>query len=272
MAEIDAQALAAAFQLLRPGIYRRRILLRGSPGVVRADFEDDPHRHSVEIHHDGRRVTAVKGEALRVPWTACAGATSVIGRLAGMPLSPDPLAVYEYTASREQCTHLFDIAGLAVAHAARGTTERHYDVEIPLWSADGPKTATLRRDGQVVLEWTLDFDLRGSTITGPAKFAGQAIRRLVEFARRHCTDPDEFEAVTILRRAVHIGGSRFADLDLHESPHAFAANLPGACYVFRRQGPLDARRVRESTRDFTYAPDEMLASLRASRGPDDSQR
>jgi hypothetical protein len=261
----DPQALAAAFPLLRPGIYRRRILLRRSPGVMRADFEDDPHQHSVEIHHDGRRVTAVSGEALRIPWSACADAPSIIDRLVGMPLSADPLAVFEYTASREQCTHLFDIAGLAVAHAARGTTERLYDVEIPIWNSDSTQHATLRRDGTIALEWDLQFDVRGSTVIGPDRYAGQTIRRLLDWAREHCADPDEFEAVTILRRAVHIAGSRFADLDRHESPAAFAANLPGACYVFRRQGPLPATRMKRSTRDFTYTPDEMLASLRASR-------
>jgi len=263
MAEIDTRALAAAFSRLRPGIYRRRILLRGAPGCMCADFEDDPHRHGVEIHHDGERVTAAKGEALRIPWTACAGAPSVIDRLVGMRLSPDPLAVFEHTAAREQCTHLFDIAGLAVAHAARGTVERRYDIEIPIWTAEGAKRATLRRDGVAVLEWDVAFDMRGSTLLGPPRFAGQTIRRLLDWARQHCTDLDEFEAVAILRRAVHIAGSRFSDLDQHESPAAFAANLSGACYVFRRQGPPEAARIKHSTRDFTYTPEEMLASLRA---------
>jgi hypothetical protein len=251
-----------AFAAPRFGIYRRRILVRGEPGCTRADLEDDPHRHGVEIHHDGRRVTAVRGHALRVPWSACPGATGVLDRLIGMELSDDPLAVYAHTGSREQCTHLFDVAGLAVAHAARGTVRRQYDAQVPILTAQGARTATLFRDGERVLEWELAWSLPGSTLTGPARWAGQSIRRVLDRARELCTDLDELEAVAILRRAVHISGCRLANLDLHDTPAAFAASLRGACHVFGRSGPLPATRVRGSTRDFTHNPDDMLADLR----------
>src|SRR6266511_3842032 len=101
----------------RPGIYRRRIRIRTAAGIARADLEDDPHRYAVIVRHDGERVSAIEGRTVRTPWTSCREATSVLDRLVGIPLSPNPLAVYASTNGREQCTHLFDLAGLAIAHA-----------------------------------------------------------------------------------------------------------------------------------------------------------
>lgn len=242
---------------LRPGIYRRRILITTTAGRARADLEDDPHRHGVEIRHVAGRITDVRGEALRVPWSACPGAVRELERLAGMALSPDPLAVYRHTNAREHCTHLLDVAGLAIAHAARGIVRRRYDAEVPVTGRQGAQRATLYRDGERVLEW----QLADGVIIAPERFAGRGLRRLLEWAREACADPDDLEAVAVLRRAVHISNSRLAELDLYEGPAAFGAVLPGACFLFQRSGPRPAQRMRGSTRDFTDAPEGPLSDL-----------
>ena len=148
----------------RPGVYRRRIRIATSPGFACADLEDDPHRHGVRVEHDGVRVVAVSGVALRTPWSLCRGAVDVLDRFAGMALSADPRDVYRHTDGRAQCTHLCDLTGLAISHAARGIAERQYDIEVPCFDPDAPRDARLSVDGRERLVWTL----QRTTIVAPA--------------------------------------------------------------------------------------------------------
>jgi len=127
----------------RPGIYRRHIRLHAAPGAVRADMEDDSHRFGVIVRHDGRVVRAVEGLPMRTPWTLCSGARDLLSALVGMQLAPTPLAAARHTDQKQQCTHMFDLATLAVAHAARGIAGREYHIEAPWYLLDGPRTITL---------------------------------------------------------------------------------------------------------------------------------
>lgn len=240
----------------RPGIYRRRILIRGGPGWTRADIEDDPHRYGVLVHHDGKRVTAVEDFALRTPWTLCVAAAARISALKGMPLSADPTAIFRYTAASEQCTHVFDTAGLAVAHAARGTARREYEVEAPYWSLDGPHEVILRRDGFEVLRWTV----ADRQIVAPPPYAGHDWQKMLGWARETFVHRDDFEAVVVLRRATMIAGARTVNLDPLDNA-AQTGHANGACYVFQPANASRALRVRGSTLDFTTSADTLLADL-----------
>ena len=242
----------------RPGIYRRRIRIRTAAGIARADLEDDPHRYAVIVRHDGERVSAIEGRTVRTPWTSCREATSVLDRLVGIPLSPNPLAVYASTNGREQCTHLFDLAGLAIAHAARRTRLRHYDVEVPCFNPRGRQTGRLSRDGIAVLEWTVDR----TEIVAPAPFGGQNLRNMMDWAKRTFHDPDDHEAIVVLRRAFYISGVRTYDLDRLAVAQA-TGHASGACYVFQPGIVERAARVMRSTLDFTDAPERLLGDLEA---------
>ena len=247
-------------RLERPGVYRRRILIRTGPGEARADLEDDPHRYAAIARHDGERVTSVEGIALRTPWTLCRAAVQVLDRLAGMPLSPDPLAVYRYTEGRAQCTHMFDLAGLAIAHAARGIAQRQYDIDVPCLAPVGPRTARLLRDGKEALVWTFD----DTVLLAPVPFAGRDVRNMMDWVSRTFADPDDYEAIVVLRRGVYISGSRTYDLD--RMPDAAATgHVSGACYVFQPDVAQRALRVPGATRDFGAAPDGLLADLDAGQ-------
>lgn len=252
----------AAYHQHRPGIYRRRILIRGGPGWTHADMEDDPHRYGVRLRHDGERVVAIEDLPLRTPWTLCRAAAAQIRKLVGMPLSPDPTAVFRHADPGRQCTHVFDTAGLAVAHAARGTVRRDYEIEAPYWQADGPRELILHRDGAEVLRWTVD-DRR---IVAPQAYAGRDWQKLLNWARETLVHRDDFEAVVVLRRAAMISGSRTVTLD----PLANAAetgHVDNACYVFQPDVAPLARRIVGSTRDFTDARELLLADLRDTPSP-----
>src|SRR5436190_762846 len=124
------------------GSFRRRIrVIATAPGVVEGGLEDDQHYFTVTLRHDDACVLSVESGSVRSPWTTCADAAAPLRALAGMPLSDRCLAVTEWTASVEHCTHQLDLAGLAVAHAARvvagGSPSRQYDAEIPFGLLQG---------------------------------------------------------------------------------------------------------------------------------------
>ena len=120
------------------GSYRRRIRLVNEPGLVRGGLEDDFHYFRVAVRHDGSVVTDIEVEAFRWPWTTCPDAGNELQQLVGMPLSPRCLAVGDHANPRLQCTHQFDLTGLAVAHATRDEHARQYDAEILLLHVVNP--------------------------------------------------------------------------------------------------------------------------------------
>ena len=239
---------------MRPGIYRRRIRIVAEPGRVRADLEDDLHRVGVVIHHDGHQVTATEGITLRIPWSACPDSARMLERLVGMALVAHPLATHRHTDSLAQCTHMFDLAGLAVAHAARRSPGCRYDMAIPVEAEPAVQIATLHRDGAPLLTWTVD----GTRLLAPEPFAGQNLRRLLAWAETSLPDPDLFEPVVVLRRAMLISGSRRYDVDA--APTAAATGYAmGACFTYQPGVAESATRQYGTIRDFTTDPDGLLA-------------
>ncbi|NMM26903.1 MAG: DUF2889 domain-containing protein [Glaciimonas sp.] len=241
---------------MNPGIYRRRICIATSENEARADMEDDLHRFAVIIRHDGAHVTAIQGLPIRVPWSLCPHSVEALGRLIGMPLSPHPLAVFQHADCSQQCTHMFDLAGLAIAHAARGTRLRQYDVEAPYLEEKGARSLSLRRDGREILNWTID----GATLLAPEAFTGHDIKRLPAWAESAFPDPDDYEAIVILRRSVLISKARLHDWDIFSTAAATGHGL-GACYVFQPGIQERAIRMVGTAREFTDTPGRMLSDL-----------
>jgi Protein of unknown function (DUF2889) len=222
--------------------YRRRIRLAApAPGAVEAELEDDFHHFRVRLEHDGRRVTAIAGGAERFPWTTCGQATGPLAGLVGAPLAERSSAIAAHLPARANCTHLYDLAGLALAH--RGV-DRRYHVVVPD-RVDGATTATLDRDGKRRLAW----QVRNHTIVAPEPFAGRTLRGggFIQWADA-TFGPDEAEAAIVLRRALAISYGRQQDLDAYHT----AAELPfmtGTCFTFQAERMPVALRVKGSTRD-----------------------
>lgn len=244
------------------GIYRRQIRLRATPGQVSGDLADDFHHFRVRLEHDGARISAAHGEAVRWPWSSCPGATEPLRALAGLALPVEAGAVAGHLDPRAHCTHLLDLAALAAALAGRSGRERFYDVAVPDRRADATR-ATLRRDGQVALAW----DLTGNEITGPARYAGlRLLGRDFNLFCRDRLDPDEREAAWVLRRACYIAIGRRHDFDAMPGPSAFSAVIGSACHTFSPGNLEAATRMRGSARDFTHRPEALLGSDDTDRG------
>lgn len=238
------------------GIYRRRIEMRARTGEVRIDMVDDFHQFSLTLHHERDAISHIEADPIRIPWVTCPAAVEPLHRMQGAPISADLGELYEFTAAREQCTHLHDLACLAALHAARagatGQTRRRYDAALPD-RVDGKTHPSLRRDGEVVLEWDLEkYNIVSAT---PNQFAGYnlasgKLRRAI-FQQ---SDPDVGEAAFVLQRAIFIGTGRMHDFEAMPSAAVFASVIGGACHSFAPERAHQALRVHDTVRDFTDQP------------------
>ena len=234
------------------GRFRRAILIRAEAGQATAEVEDDFHHFRVTLDYAEGRVTAAQGQGVRYPWSQCPMAGAALGDLAGLPLGPDPTAVYRHADPLGQCTHMLEIAGLAVTQAARGPGERRYDASVgdPV---DGRVEAELLCDGAPLARWTL----QDGVIVAPADRAGQRPAQFRSSALRELP-PQEAEILLILRRAIGLAAARRLDVD--QFPTAAAMGRPPACFVFSPGVAERAARRYGSERDFSDGPGPLAVT------------
>ena len=246
------------------GSYRRRIVVDAQPGRARGELADDFHHFAVTIEHDGRSVTAIDGEGIRVPWTTCRGAAEPLERVVGAPIRRSLAQVARYTDPRAQCTHWYDVACLAVAHAARrqagGAATRRYDLVLPD-RREGVTEPTLDRDGERLIEWRL----AGLRITRarPQVFAGVTMSGpswsdFMKAASGGGGDDDFAEAAAVMRRGVFIGLGRQYDFESITHAASFAPVVGAACHTFSDAHRDEARKLPGTVRDFHAAPERIL--------------
>jgi hypothetical protein len=240
--------------------YRRAIRLHALARQATAEIEDDFHHFVVTVLHDGVRVTDARGQAIRYPWSSCPLAAGSLAALAGLPISSDPTAVYRHIDPLLQCTHMFEMAGLAVTQAARGPGVRRYEAAVSD-PVEGCVEAELACDGAPVLGWRL----QGGVIAEPARHRG---KRPADFRSQTLADlpHEEAEHLLILRRAVALAGARGMDIDRF----ATAADMGRgrACFVFRPGIAEHAVRRRGSVRDFSNGPGPLAAPPAWEQGHD----
>lgn len=222
--------------------FRRAILIRGASGRVEADLEDDFHSFGVILHHDGQVVRRVEARATRYPWATCLEAPGALAALEGATLHANPATLFQHADPRLHCTHLFELAALALAQAARGDGERLFEAEVT--DPDGEtRGARLFRDRRLVLAWRLT----GDVIDAPSPHAGEPLARFSS-KRLASLDPDEAETLLILRRVAQTARGRQMDVDAF----ATAADMgrPAQCYSLQPPNAARALRVTGSIRDW----------------------
>jgi hypothetical protein len=260
------QAVCAVPREQQPGpapCYRRLFHIRNrQTGAATAWLEDDFHHFGVRIsYHDGI-ITDVAARVVRAPWSTCPGAATRLGTLIGQALFSRETQIGNVLAMRQNCTHLFDLAGLAIAAAARGQTLHVFEAtvtdRVPAPPPGQPHTgfcsATLKRDGADILRWDV---LDENIVSGPApRSLGRGFRAWTE------TLPEmQAQACGILRRAIEVSGGRSETLD----SVSFAADLglPPLCYSYQPETVSGARRMHGATRDFSAGTGGMLAGIDA---------
>ncbi len=250
--------MPAESQTPESGIFRRRIIVDATANAVHGGVEDDFHHYEICLEHDGSAVTSVTAKSIRTPFTTCAEAGNQLALLNGHRISTRPSGLPD---AHHQCTHMFELAVVALAQAVRGG-RRQYDIAVPLRALGGHGSATLHRDGILLFAWTLDGDL----VTTPPPYAGQNVRGLVRWAEVECDD-ETLEAVRVLRRGIHVSSGRSVPPDLYVDA-ADVTLARGACYVFqpvrveRGMGGLDNRR------DFSADSTALLRDFAIGRQGD----
>lgn len=216
--------------------YRRRVRLAAHPEVAVGALEDDIHHVRVTVRHDRVRVVEVIGEAVRLPWSTCPGSEAGIASLVGTELASATRGLRGAYDRAIHCTHMFDLAQLVVAHAARSDeAERDYLATV------AATRATITLDGRLLLTWDI---APGDLPPMPADPA----------------DPEVLEAAFILRRAVYLAPISSMDFDGYDT--VGPTGLPvGSCWTAQPERIDVAFRHRGSQRHYAHAPDPMTAGF-----------
>jgi len=233
------------------GGMNRIIRLAAREGEARAAIEDDFHHFRVVVRHDGGKVTGARSFTARAPYSLCAAADSRLDALVGQPVTSELTVLTRDIDARQQCTHQFDLACLAIAMAARGRGARSYHAIVDDSENDRFR-ASLVRDGVEVLAWDMDDDI----IVGPGPFAGRSIHGgFTAFVAQNLSG-DEAEAALVLRRAVFITSGRGVDEWIDSLTHALNT---GGCWVQQAERHQQALRNKGSTIDFSGHVDRLTA-------------
>ena len=200
-------------------------------------------------------------ETPRHPYTTCASSGLPLQALVGAPLFERASDVGRWLDMRLQCTHVFDLAGLALAHAAAGRTHRWYrtivdDRPIVELHSSGRRTlgagrALLLQDGAEVLCWAIDRH----EITGPGEWAGQSLNKGFR-ARTETLAVEVAEQATVLRRAIMVAGGRSADRDAALLPRE--NTKPAVCHTYQPAQRHQAEWITDSVRDWSGAQENLL--------------
>lgn len=236
------------------GIYRRSILLCNQDGKTTAELEDNNHALRILLIHNRKVVKGISAETIRVPNNTCDGSVNLLQDLVGARLSASPRAIIGYTKRRANCTHLYDLAVLAVSQAWRGETRRRYDIEIPD-EVEGVTTSNVRRNGQMVLRWTL----KNNVIQSPRLFRGlHAVQGIRPWLEKNL-EGDELEAALTLQQGHFVAQSRIFNLNAIAG-HRLEEDtmMEGVCYAY---GPGIIKKgycLANTVKDFTHTPEKML--------------
>jgi hypothetical protein len=238
------------------GLYRRRIRLTREDQQVHGELEDDCHGFRVTVLHDGRVVTAVTGEALRVPLTTCGGALAPLQALVGIALDALPATIIAQVKPRSNCTHWYDLSLLALAHVAQRERVRVYDVEVVDRPADGNASrAEVFLNGLSMHRW----QLQGTTIAEPQVFAGRPVLNGFSAWANDAFDGATREAAFVLSKGIFVAFSRLFDTTGISGQSALKhTNMLGACYSYS-PGVVEASyRNYDTVRDFSATPEQLL--------------
>lgn len=225
-----------------PG-FRRRFRITPIPGHVLSEVEDDFHRMSVSVHHDNAVATTVKASLERAPWSTCPGAVDVCEQtFTGLPLEEFPAK----KGKASNCTHLFDLAQLAAAHAFDDAI-LVYDIFVTD-PVDDTRHAELYRNDERVLAWSYTK----FAFIEPAELGGTKLDDIRQWL--DALPPARQEEARVLRWASIIAHGRTIPLEQQSN----AREMPPSCYSFQPERAAVAQRIGKSL-DFSRGLAQPLA-------------
>jgi hypothetical protein len=233
-------------------VVRRSIVLtKAADDVVEGWLEDNFHHFGVSIGHQGGRVRDVRAETLRYPWSTCAEAGQPLLSLIGQALEPSAPRLAARLPMRLQCTHLFELAMLAIAHACRDVHGRRYDMIVRQDASHSEMFyATLAMDGVEVM----CLEAAGSTITQPTEFAGKDLYKGFR-AWLSILPVETAEQMWLMRRAFWLGAGVSR---VKPASNADGMGLGAVCHSFQPEQRFRARPMEGSQIDVSALERSLL--------------
>ncbi|AYH43730.1 DUF2889 domain-containing protein [Azoarcus sp. DN11] len=250
------------------GTFRRRIRVRAAPREVAVEMEDCNHGFRLRLWHDGERVTSVEVDPLRIPFNTCAEAIRPLQRALGHRLDEDEATLRSRLVPGDNCTHMHDMAVLAVAHAAahggEGVSTRLYDMAVDD-EREGVVRARIACDGVPVHDWEIAGqppDIPPHTLTAPPELAGRPVMRGFHAWASQAFEGMPREAAVALQRAYFVARARRHSFEPVAEHPGISDGMPqGACYSYNSGAVERAFRSEGTVRDFTHTPDLLLKFL-----------
>ncbi|MGK0499082.1 MAG: hypothetical protein ACJAYG_000713 [Oceanicoccus sp.] len=236
------------------GVLRRRIRLTGFADRVVAELEDNYHAFHFQLIHNAETITDIKVQTHRVPFNTCAGAVEPLRDLIGIKLNSSTKDITRQVSPKANCTHLFDLSMLAIAHCRRGEVVTTYDVTVTDENGK-PGQTSVYRDGEQILQ----FITHNWQILQPAELAGKPLHKGFTRWANELYSGDLKEALMVLQKGYFISQARAYDLEkLAGLPASTNTPMLGACYSFSRPIVEQAIRTGNNIRDFSDSPEQLL--------------
>ena len=238
------------------GLCRRRVRLENiSDAFSIGELEDDFHHFRVEIRHSQNKVTRIQGTTLRAPWSTCSEVNEPLQEIIGLQLSKDSTSIGSYGSPTKNCTHLFDLTGLLVAHISGEERNKQYDLAITD-PVNGFQRLYLWKNGVSLLKW----EVQDSVVVAPKALEGVSLQgKFIEWAKANF-DEVTVEGAIALRRMIHISMGRGTNLDQVELGTEHVDGPKGRCYTYSENVLFRAKREKKSVRDFS-SPDHAALLL-----------
>ena len=232
------------------GIFRRRLRLRVTKQQVAVELEDCNHAFRLCLHHDGEKVVSLDTEVRRYPYITCAEAPEALRKLVGAAVGGAATSTRPRLLPSNNCTHLHDMALLALAYAEEPALERVYDISV----ADehgGVTEARIDCDGAMVHAWRI----REHAVIVPEVHAGKTMLRGFYNWVSRCHAGVPLEAAVALQRGYYVAQGRRYLSDLPAS----ADHMPeGACYTYSHGVVERAQRIGGTVWDLSDRPEVLL--------------
>lgn len=236
------------------GIYRRRVRLENHPQQVVAELEDLSHGFRLSLSHDGHCVTDISAQPIRYPFDTCPGAVAQLKPLLGCALDTDSGGFRRILDPGQNCTHLYDLTLLALAHAGRDSKSRVYDITVPDERDDGAMIE-LRCDSILLHQWRV----RQHRIVEPSELAGKSMQQGFYAWASGLFSADQLEAAVVLQRGYFVAQLRRTDFMHAGGRPATEDNMPnGACYTYNSGVVEKAIHTDGMARDHTASAEQLL--------------
>jgi hypothetical protein len=236
------------------GVFRRRIRLERHINHVHGALEDSHHGFQVRVFFEDNRVTEIKPQFMRVPFTSCDSADQPLRNLLGAAIDSNMTELVAIAQPLNNCTHLLDLTLLTIAHTQRPETVVQYDVAITD-AMDGISQLKVWRNNKLIHDWQSQQAMQ---LSAPAELAGKPL--FMGFSRwaNEVFDGIDNEAAFVLQKGNLVSIGRMINVDAMAGGRAIDEHERHACHTYSPGQSATAIRLANTTRDFTDCAEQLL--------------